>query len=55
MVIDPLRGGDCAVYTLDTQELELRIVKDVPVYHKVAIVNMAKGEATYKYGQVIGI
>ncbi|HZK56232.1 MAG TPA: UxaA family hydrolase [Desulfosporosinus sp.] len=54
VAIHPLREGDCAVYTLDTQEIELRIVQDIPLYHKVAIVNMAEGQAAYKYGQVIG-
>lgn len=54
VAIDPLREGDCAVYTLDTQEMELRIVQDVPLYHKVAIVNIAEGEIAYKYGEVIG-
>jgi altronate dehydratase len=29
--------------------------QDVPIYHKIALIDIAKGEAVYKYGEKIGV
>ncbi|MDR1731822.1 MAG: UxaA family hydrolase [Synergistaceae bacterium] len=30
-------------------------VQDIPIYHKVAVVEIGKGGAVYKYGEKIGL
>ncbi len=34
---------------------EIEILEDIPVYHKVAVVDIKKGEPVYKYGEVMGV
>lgn len=33
---------------------EITVSADIPRFHKIAIVDIAKGELVYKYGEVIG-
>lgn len=33
---------------------ELSALSDIPIYHKVALTDVAKGALLYKYGNVIG-
>ena len=34
---------------------EIEILEDIPVYHKVAVADIKKGEPVYKYGEVMGV
>ena len=34
---------------------EVTSIQDIPIYHKIAIVDIAKGDAVYKYGEKIGV
>lgn len=42
-------------YFREKQLLRLRSCEEIPIYHKVAIKSINKGEKVIKYGQVIGI
>ena len=33
----------------------IEILEDIPVYHKVAVADIKKGEPVYKYGEVMGV
>jgi altronate dehydratase small subunit len=34
--------------------IEIKVVDDIPVFHKVATAEIEKGASVYKYGQLIG-
>ncbi len=38
---------------VDGREIEVR--DDIPKFHKLAIADIPKGEAVYKYGEVMGV
>lgn len=42
-----------SVLWVDGEEIIAR--EDIPQYHKIALCDIEKGAAVYKYGQVIGI
>ena len=55
VVLDNLKSGDIAAIREPNQKmLEVKIIQDVPRYHKVATANIQAGDLIYKYGQVIG-
>ena len=33
---------------------EIHCVEDIPIWHKVALKNISKGEKIFKYGEIIG-
>lgn len=47
--------GATGRYAAKGQILEVRIVEDIPQYHKFAVRDIAQGEVVRKYGEVIGI
>ena len=44
------RGDRIAV---DGREIEVK--DDIPIYHKMAVAEIKKGEPVYKYGEVMGL
>ena len=34
--------------------IEMKVIEDIPVFHKVAVSDIKKGAPVYKYGQLIG-
>ena len=34
---------------------EITVLDDIPIYHKLAVAEIRKGEAVYKYGEVMGV
>ncbi len=49
-----IEKGDSVAYRQD-QEIKTLIAKDViPFCHKIALVDLKKGDLVYKYGEVIG-
>lgn len=54
VVMEELKEGDTAKYKVGDEIREVKLTQNVPIYHKVAIVNKKKGDLVYKYGQVIG-
>lgn len=56
VAIEPLKSGGTASWTDKNGTLKkLRVVTDIPMYHKFAITAMAKGEPVVKYGEHIGL
>ena len=51
-VIMAINKGDTISYP--SCEIPIRANTNIPVYHKVAIRSVRKGEKIYKYGEVIG-
>lgn len=55
VVIEPISNGELCIYT-DTQgmEQEFAVRECIPVYHKLALCKIQKGEPVVKYGEWIG-
>ena len=35
--------------------IEIEVKDDIPIYHKMAVKDIKKGELIYKYGEVMGV
>jgi altronate dehydratase len=53
-VIEELAKGEKVVFLKEGIPIEL-VTTGVPIYHKVAICDIARGSFIYKYGEVIGV
>ncbi len=49
--VKALKAGDRVV--VDGREIE--VLDDIPIYHKMAVAEIGKGEAVYKYGEIMGV
>lgn len=47
-------SGEVIIYRLGDEEVILELQDDIAFGHKVAIVDLAKGDLVKKYGEVIG-
>lgn len=54
VVIEPLQAGDVAYCKVAGDEREIRATQDIPIYHKIALVDIPEGQQVFKYGKVIG-
>jgi (2R)-sulfolactate sulfo-lyase subunit alpha len=56
VVVEDLKAGTdmTAVITADNSSFKLKSEMDVPIGHKVALVDIKKGDTVWKYGQDIG-
>ncbi len=56
VLLEPRRSEEMCIY-MDAQgtEYSISVREDIPVYHKVAICEISKGERIMKYGECIGI
>ncbi|GIM28444.1 D-galactarate dehydratase [Clostridium polyendosporum] len=54
VALEELNEGDAAKYKVSDEIREIKIVQNVPIYHKFVIVDVKEGDFVYKYGQVIG-
>jgi altronate dehydratase small subunit len=50
-VTEAIRKGDAVRYPGSKSVIA---AQDIPIYHKIAVVEIAKGNAVYKYGEKIG-
>jgi (2R)-sulfolactate sulfo-lyase subunit alpha len=57
VVIEGLKAGTdmLCVVTADNSSFKLKAKMDVPIGHKIALVDIKKGDTIWKYGQDIGI
>ncbi|MCI6152237.1 UxaA family hydrolase [Fusobacterium perfoetens] len=56
VAIEYIKKGEKIEYkTVDEKIKEIEILEDIPIYHKIALENINKGEIIKKYGEVIGI
>ena len=46
-----LKAGEHVL--VDGREIEVK--EDIPKFHKLAVAEIARGEAVYKYGEVMGV
>lgn len=53
-VTRPISSGDEVTFALNGKVSTVKAVSNIPVNHKVAIINVKKGEAVLKYGERIG-
>lgn len=53
VAIEPIKKGD-AVYYGPHQKEPLTATEDIPIYHKLAICDIAQGAKVTKYGEHIG-
>ena len=50
-----LNQGDMVTYRLDDSDCDaVKVINQVPLYHKVALSDMEKGSPIFKYGHKIG-
>ena len=49
------KGTEAEIRTQDGSVKKVKLIDDVPIYHKFAIVEMKKGTPIVKYGEHIGI
>lgn len=56
VLTEPLKYKDLCIY-MDSQgkEHSVSMMEDIPVYHKAALCEIAKGEQIIKYGECIGV
>ena len=56
VVVEGLKAGTrmLAVVTADNSSFEIEARADIPIGHKVALADVAKGDTAIKYGEDIG-
>lgn len=56
VVVEELKAGTemLCVVTADDSSFKLGAKMDVPIGHKIALIDIKKGDAVWKYGQDIG-
>jgi len=54
VAVNTLNEGDLAVYLVNGEERQTRVVQDIPIYHKFSLVDIQKGDPVIKYGENIG-
>jgi (2R)-sulfolactate sulfo-lyase subunit alpha len=56
VVVEDLKAGTdmTAVITADNSSFNIQSKMDVPIGHKVALIDIKKGDTVWKYGQDIG-
>lgn len=55
VAIYPLKAGDTANFFLkDGSHASVKVLEDIPVFHKIARFDITKGEKVIKYGEYIG-
>lgn len=55
IVAESVRAGQEVGYVLDGETVVLTAKDDIPIYHKIASREIAKGQKVLKYGEEIGI
>lgn len=54
VVTKSILKGENVTYLFDGQEVTIKAMDDIPVYHKIAVKSVKRGEYVLKYGEVIG-
>jgi (2R)-sulfolactate sulfo-lyase subunit alpha len=57
VVVEGLKKGTdmLCVVTADNSSFKLKAKMDVPIGHKIALVDIKKGDTIWKYGQDVGV
>lgn len=54
VAVEPIQKGSVASYEVDGNMVEIPVLEDIPMYHKLARVDIRAGEQVIKYGEYIG-
>ena len=54
VVIEALPAGCLALVKVNGEVRRITATEDIPIYHKIAMFDMAAGQEVYKYGESIG-
>jgi altronate dehydratase len=54
VVTKSVSKGEHLAYSLDGQTMAVKVLDDIPVYHKIAVKSAEKGASVLKYGEIIG-
>ena len=54
VVAGAVKKGDVVLCRRGGKIIEIPALEDIPIYHKISLKNMKKGEAVIKYGEAIG-
>ena len=54
VAIEPITAGSEAVYMLNGEYHKIPVRENIPMYHKLARVDIPKGAQIIKYGEYIG-
>lgn len=54
-VTTPVKKGEIVVVTCEQEVFNIVAAEDIPIYHKIALVDIHKHSDIIKYGEVIGI
>jgi len=54
VTIEPLQAGAMAIFKVAGAEKEVKVTQDIPIYHKLALVDIPVGQTVIKYGKSIG-
>lgn len=56
VVIEPVtKGTDVSYDTKEGDTVTVKAAEDIPIYHKIAVKDIKKGENIIKYGEHIGL
>lgn len=55
VAIEPIRAGQCAVYSCKGGDKQVTVLEDITIYHKIAIRDIPQGGVIVKYGEHIGL
>lgn len=55
VAIEPLSKGEEVMLRCGESALRIRVQEDIPIYHKLAVRDVAKGDIVLKYGEAIGL
>ncbi|MBM7615623.1 UxaA family hydrolase [Alkaliphilus hydrothermalis] len=54
-IVQELKAKDTIMIKDANREENFHVIQDIPCFHKVALVDIAKGKEVFKYGEVIGV
>jgi hypothetical protein len=54
MVLRPVKGGESVRVKHGDMQIDVRALEDIALCHKIALADVAPGEAILKYGECIG-
>ncbi len=54
VAVEALNEGELAIYMVNGEKRQTRIIQNIPVYHKFSLADIKEGESVLKYGENIG-
>ena len=54
-VIEDVKPGETVFYQAGGQQLSVKALDHIPIYHKIAVAGAVRGGEVRKYGETIGV